>query len=444
MSTPEATAGHAPAADRQGGLGDAERAERAMASLARSLDARTSMNLDACIHCGMCADACHFHVATDDARYIPILKAEPLKRVYKRECGPFAPIFRLLGLSRPFTGEDLAEWQHLLYDSCNLCGRCSLICPMGIDVAGLVAETRHAMFDAGLAPRELYEAAESQYRSGVPGTGGDPYRDRLLAIGDDYGVDMPLDKARPDVLVTLSSLELEQYPGQVAALARVMHHLRVPFTFLSEALLADNFAYYAGSRDWQRHISQGLIEQARACGAETVIVPECGHAYTALRWEAADLVGEPLPFRVLHVSEFLAEELDAGRLRLRQADGEPVTFQDPCQVVRKGGVIEAPRALLKAMGIDVRETGPHVGFGYCCGGGGGVNMIGRADELRYRAVEVKFREIAATGAERVITTCAGCRHTFDDARGHARGHVPPESLLELVAGHLDGAEEKSR
>jgi len=443
-STDAVATGRSPAADHQGELSEGERARRAMASLARSFDARTAMNLDACIHCGMCADACHFFVATDDPRYTPILKAEPLKQAYKREAGPFAPLFRWLGLKPPVSGEELAEWQHLVYDSCNLCGRCSLVCPMGIDVASLVEETRRAMFDAGLAPRELYEAAEHQYRDGRPHTGEEPYRNQLTAIGHEHDVVIPLDRDGADVLVTVSSLELEQYPGQVAALARVMEHLGDDYTFRSDALVADNFAYFAGSREWQRAISQRIVEEARACGASTVIVPECGHTYTALRWQAADLLGEPLPFRVLHVSEYLAEQLRAGRLRLRRADTGSATFHDPCQLVRKGGVTGAPRALLAALGVELHEPGPHVGFHYCCGGGGGVAMIGRADELRHRTVEVKLREIEATGADELFTACAGCRYSFDDAIRHSRGSKTPRSLIELVAEHLDETEEADR
>lgn len=443
-STNAVASGGSTGIDRQGEWNEAERARRALASLARGFDARTAMNLDACIHCGMCAEACHFYVATEDPRYTPILKAEPLKQAYKRESGPFAPLFRWFGLKAPVTGDELSEWQHLVYDSCNLCGRCSLVCPMGIDVASLVEETRHAMFDAGLAPRELYEAAEHQYHDGRPHQGDEPYRNQLAAIGREHDVAIPLDRDDADVLVTVSSLELEQYPGQVAALARVMEHLGDNYTFRSDALVADNFAYFAGSREWQRAISLRLIEEARACGVSTVIVPECGHTYTALRWEAADLLGEALPFRVLHTSEYLAEQLEAGRLRLRQADTGSVTFHDPCQIVRKGGITEAPRALLAALGVELREPGPHVGFHYCCGGGGGVAMIGRADELRHRAVEVKLNEIEATGAQELVTACAGCRYSFDDAVRHSRGSRTPGSLVELVARHLDETEESTR
>ncbi len=155
----------------------------AMRGFARETGALSAFRLESCIHCGICADACQFYIATEDPQYTPIWKVEPFKQAYKRESSPFAPLFRLLGLKREVTAEQLAEWQHLLFDSCNMCGRCSLICPMGIDVAALIEQARHAMFEAGLAPRELYAKAAHQQATGQPEASVEPYRDQLLAIG---------------------------------------------------------------------------------------------------------------------------------------------------------------------------------------------------------------------------------------------------------------------
>ena len=118
------------------------------------------------------------------------------------------------------------------------------------------------------------------------------------------------------------------------------------------------------------------------------------------------------------------------------ADTGAATFQDPCQLTRKGGVNHAPRALMRAMGIDVHEMENHGNFSFCCGGGGGVVDIAAAAPLRYRTLEVKLREIDATGAETFLTSCSDCRRTFDDARGHFAWDKSPASLLELVAANL--------
>jgi Fe-S oxidoreductase len=413
----------------------------AMRGFAQEIGALSAFRLESCIHCGICADGCHYYIATEDPQYTPIWKVEPFKQAYKREASAFAPLFRLFGLKREVTADQLAHWQHLLFDSCNMCGRCSLICPMGIDVAALIEQARHAMFEAGLAPRELYEKASHQEKTGQPEISAEPYREQLLAIGTQFGVRIPLDEPEVELMLCVPRTDIEHYPKAVAALARVMQHLDVSFTFRSDGLLAENYGYFAGGKSWQRDISRRLIEQAIACKAKTLIVPECGHAYTALRWEAADLYGKPLPFKVRHVTEFLAEELQAGRLRLGATTTGATTFHDPCQLVRKGGVNDAPRLLMKAMGIELHELKNHGGFTFCCGGGGGVIDIERAAPLRYRTMENKLREIDDTGAQTFLTSCSDCRRTFDDARAHFNWQKTPHSLLELVADNVIAAEK---
>lgn len=423
-------------ADRQGSLSDQERAERALRSFALDYGAMTAMRLESCIHCGICADACHYYIATEDPQYTPVWKVEPFKQAYKREAGPFAPFYKLLGLKPKVTAKELDRWQHLLFDSCNLCGRCSLICPMGIDIAALIEQARRAMFDAGLAPKELYDKAKLQHETGQPEASVEPYRQKLEAIGREYDVEIPMDKAQVEVMLTVPRTDIEHYPKAVAALARVMQHLGVSCTFRSDGLVAENYGYYAGGREWQRDISKRLIDQAVACGARVLIVPECGHAYAALRWEAADLYGKRLPFRVRHITEYLAEQLQDGKLKLRKAGNGSVTFHDPCQLVRKGGITDAPRQLMQALGVDLHELENHKGFSFCCGGGGGVLDIERAAPLRYRAMESKLREVDDAKAETFLTSCSDCRRTFDDARTHFNWDKSPHSLLELVADNL--------
>ena len=125
--------------DKQGDRPDADRLAAAMAGFAKDMGRAAAVYMESCIHCGNCAEACHFYVQTGDPKYTPIWKLEPFKQAYKREAGPFAWLYRALNLKHAVTVEELEEWQHLLYDSCTVCGRCTMICPMGIDIASLIS-----------------------------------------------------------------------------------------------------------------------------------------------------------------------------------------------------------------------------------------------------------------------------------------------------------------
>jgi len=423
--------------DKQGTLGDDERVERAMMSFIRDFGRTSALYMESCVHCGMCAEACHFYQATKDPQYTPVWKLEPFKQAYKREYGPFALIYRTLNLKPRVTAAELEQWQHLLYDSCTVCGRCSLTCPMGIDLASLISQARHGMFQAGLVPHELWAVAERAAREGSP-LGATPkvFADRISWLADEHEIDIPLDKARADVLCTMSSIEIMKYPEAVVATARIMRHLGLDWTFRSDGYEATNFGLLSGNTEWQKQLSLKLIDAAVACGAKLLVLPECGHAYGALRWMGANVYGKPLPFRVLHISELLAEHVRDGTLRLKKL-GKSVTFHDPCQVSRRGGATAAPRAVLAALGVELREMQPSKDTNWCCGGGGGVVAIHRADELRYKVFRMKMEQIEATHADLPVTSCGNCRQTFDDGQRHFKWDQTMHSLLDLVAENLD-------
>jgi len=422
--------------DRQGDAPDTERVQTAMANFMRDMSQQVATYMESCIHCGQCASACHFYESTRDPKYTPIWKLEPFKQAYQRDAGPFAWLYKALNLKREVTLEQLEEWQELLYDSCTMCGRCTMICPMGIDIASLVGLARHAMFHAGLVPHELWAVAERAEREGSP-LGATPkvLKDRIEWLADEHDVDIPLDKARADILATLSSIEIMKYPQSIVALARVLGHMGADWTLRSDGYEATNFGMLSGNAQWQRDSSMKLINAAIACGAKTLILPECGHAYSALRWNGANVYGKPLPFRVLHISEFLAENVGSGRIRVNKL-AKSVMFHDPCQVSRRGGATQAPREVLRALGSELREPESGGDLNWCCGGGGGVVAIHRADPIRYRAFEIKMRQIDATGADIAMTSCANCRQTFDDGRAHFHWDRTMTSLLEAVADNL--------
>jgi Fe-S oxidoreductase len=424
--------------DKQGDVPDAERVERAMQNFVKDFGRTAAIYMESCIHCGMCADACHFYVTTEDPKYTPIWKLEPFKQAYKREYGPFAWLYRTLNLKGKITVERLEEWQELIYDSCTVCGRCSLMCPMGIDIASLVSLARHGMAKSGLVPHELWAVAERAEKEGSP-LGATPkvFKDRIEWLADDHEVEIPVDQEKADVMCTMSSIEIMKYPDSIVATARIMNHLGVDWTFRLDGYEATNFGLLSGNAEWQKDMSLKLINAAIACGAKTLVLPECGHAYGALRWSGANMYGKPLPFRIMHIAEFLAENAKSGKLKLKKL-GKSVTFHDPCQIARRGGAIEAPRDVLAALGVELREMEPGKGLNWCCGGGGGVVTIHRADPIRYKVFQLKMNQIEDTGAELPVTSCANCRQTFDDGQAHFKWDKKMNSLLEMVADNLEG------
>ena len=87
-----------PGFDTQGERDDEARVDAAMRSFVREFGVTAALHMESCVRCGICAEACHFHIATRDPKYTPVHKLELFRRAYFREASPFAPLVRALGL----------------------------------------------------------------------------------------------------------------------------------------------------------------------------------------------------------------------------------------------------------------------------------------------------------------------------------------------------------
>jgi Fe-S oxidoreductase len=307
---------------------------------------------------------------------------------------------------------------------------------MGIDIAELVKQARHGMFDAGLVPARLALMDRTARQWGSTATPGEDLPDILAEVAAAHGVTIPCDLDRADILVTAAPAELSEHTKSLADAAKILNRIGARWTMHREGFDASNIGYNNGDIALQEKLTRALVDTAVKIGAGTVILPECGHAYGAARWEAARWYGDALPpVRIIHMTEFLDELIASGRIRLNRI-GQTATFHDPCQIVRRGGLEAAARRVLAALGFDLIELADHGLTGYCCGGGGGVVSNVRAAPLRHKVFELKRAQVEATGAERLVTSCGQCRITLEMGAKQAGWDKPTESLLELVADNL--------
>jgi Fe-S oxidoreductase len=253
---------------------------------------------------------------------------------------------------------------------------------------------------------------------------------------EETGIEIPVDKAGADYMVIMSSMEIMGYPEYLGSLARIFKQTGISWTVSSEAFEATNSGIQIGVSDIARQIVSRVVDAAEKLGVKYVISPECGHAFTALRWDGPNLIGRPYKFEVVHVLELLDQLRADGRLKTKGKMSESLTLHDPCQIVRRGGIVAEPRNLIDMVASDFREMEDSGVYNWCCGGGGGVSANSRAEELRFKVFKIKKRQIEGTGAGTMITACANCRNMLEDGLEHYKMDTKMIGITELVAEYL--------
>jgi len=411
--------------------------ERGLNAFKEQVDAPVAAFFSSCVSCGMCAEACLFYTETGDPKYTPIRKLEPLRRVWEQEYTLVGKLKKVLGLVEPVTDELLQEWQELLYDSCTMCARCSMVCPVGNDIAYMVRKAREGMVASGNSPDDVKAAAERAVRIGSPmGLRYKALAAQIRHIEADSGLTIPMDVEGADYMPLLSSMEVINFPEYIESLARIFKQAGISWTLCSDAFEATNTGVQIGSSDIARELVQRIVDGAEKLKVKYVIAPECGHAYTSIRWDGPNLIDRPFPFKVLHILELLNELRASGRIKTENLSNERMTFHDPCSIARKGGVIESPRKLMEMVNSNFVEMKDHGKLNWCCGGGGGVSANTDAEELRLKVFKRKKDQIEETGATRLVTACANCRLVIEEGLEQYSVELPLEGLTELVAQHL--------
>lgn len=139
--------------------------------------------------------------------------------------------------------------------------------------------------------------------------------------------------------------------------------------------------------------------------------------------------GAAIAARTRDITELIAAAIDEGRLPKFAATGERVVVQDPCHLEHGQGIVDQPRAILRAAGYTVVDADPG---GLCCGAAGAYQM--HHPEVGEQLGTRKAEKVASSGTTTVATANAGCEmqlRRFLDA-GYTIRH--PVELYAQKAG----------
>ncbi|MDA8219237.1 MAG: TusE/DsrC/DsvC family sulfur relay protein [Dehalococcoidales bacterium] len=416
--------------------------EAAMKVFDTKLTRQMAVNMHACVHCGMCFESCHYYLATGDPKVTPAYKAEQLRGLYKRRydwLGRLAPGW--VHATQP-TDEQVAALYEAAYGNCTMCRRCNLNCPMGLDMALMMRTARWMLNSQGLIPPGLKATVDAHLATGNNmGISREDFLDTVEWLEeelqkelDDPDYRIPVDQPGTEYLICLNPREVKWYPLLFMAQFKTCYAAGLNVGLSSAYWDATNYGLFSGDDAACKQIVTNTIEEAVRLKAKTLILTECGHGYRVYRWEAPGWYGKPMPVNVVSYIELTAEQIRQGRIRVDKTRNiERVTYHDPCNQARNGGIIDEPRYILSKVVMDFQEMEPHGVNNFCRGGGGGALTMSEFRSRRLAAAKVKADQITATGAKIVATSCHNCIDQMSEVSRHYKLGVKVLNLCELVA-----------
>ena len=391
--------------------------------------------LETCTRCGVCTEACHVYASMGQTKHIAAYRAEIVRRIYKKYFKARGKLWPSVGESKELSEMALEELSEAAY-SCTGCRRCMVYCPFGIDTQMLMSIAKLLLVGAKAEPEILTMLADTSIEKGKS---LDLFKEHFLTGIKNLEAEV-VAKWKGEAGQTPIPVDVEGADLLYVALAGA--HSIVPAAAVFNAagenwtlsfFEAVNFGAFVGDPTRTKLILDRIVSEAKRLRVKEVCICECGTAYRVMK----QLAGKQ-PFQVSSITEVHARYIREGRIKLDKSKfKQGITYHDPCQIARNGGVIDEPRYVLQNLTDDYREMTSKVPYNWCCGGGGGLVALGEETlEFRMKSAKVKVDQVKETGAEILATACENCHTQLSNLNDHYKMGVDVQFLSSMVADAL--------
>ncbi len=423
------------------------KAGKVIERLEQKVNRQMMLSLAACVHCGMCTDQCHYVLANpDDVSYAPAYKADKIRKLFKAHIDWTGRTFPWwVGARSVYTDEELEDLKDTVFGKCTNCRRCSLNCPMGVDMATFNRMARGLLVHVGVMPEGVAVVAKDQWEIGNQmGVLQEDYLETLAWMEEelqseynDPAIKIPIDKADADVVYSINPREAKYDPRTIAEAAAIFHFAGENWTMPSDGWDMTNFGLFNGDDELGGAVAGRLYDAVERLRGKKLVISECGHGFRSTRCEAPNWGKRDVPFPMESAVITMLRYIKEGRIQVdKSKNTEPVTYHDSCNNARSCGMTEEPRELLKLICTDFREMHPNRAENYCCTGGGGAMSMAEYAPRRLKSARIKAEQLKATGAKIVVTSCHNCVDGLFDLIKHYKLDMQVKLLVNLVASAL--------
>ncbi len=380
----------------------------------------TINSVESCINCGLCI------------QYCPVIAAIGINRF----SGPRSIAVQLSRSPPEFWAT--ADTVYL----CTGCGTCREICPKNVNIPEVVNMIRARIFDhrPDLVPKALHVVREviTEHKLAF-----EPWDDkeeknesrdvRLERLGLPFIENPFLEKAE---VLFYPGCQAEERAQEVREAAKViLDFFDVNFTILEEMSCCGLPSVLMGDSETAKSLAKFLNEKVKKLDPELVVTTCAGCTSNLSEIAERDNWG----VRIVHILEFLAEEIGFKRLNLAVKDASGfsdvhISVHDPCHLIKHTSrrVMEYAIDILRQFpGVKVTESEAKDS---CCGGGGLVAY--HASDVANAVVIENLEAIKKTGAERLVTPCPLCTAQIESNLFKTGSSVEVDDLTVFIAQRL--------
>jgi Fe-S oxidoreductase len=314
---------------------------------------------------------------------------------------------------------------------CTTCGKCPQRCPRGVGTMDVSVSFRRIASEADIIPAPVHTVTTSLASQ------GNPLREERSTRGD-WAKDL-------SVKTFTDGMEILYFPGcyysydrrmrkATEATVKILNAAGVDFGILgSKETCCGESIRKTGAEELFKQLAKENIKNFIDAGVKKILVSS-PHCYHTFKNEYPDF---KVDFEIVHITQYLFELINNGRLKFNNKLAKNVTYHDPCYLGRHNNIYEEPREVLNAIsGLKLVEMSETRKDSLCCGGGGGRIWMETPKGERFS--DIRMEQASAVKAEVLVTSCPYCITNFEDSRLNMPESeaIEVKDLTEIVAEAL--------
>ena len=336
-----------------------------------------------CPSCGVCIDACPMSAVKANTRDTTVYLNRQIKRYNERRI------------------EEIS-------DKCLLCGKCTAVCPVGVQGDRL-----------RIAQRSIRKYNISQDYSNIDTNSLKNQLNNFVTTENNFVSDIHNQK-----VLYYAGCMTSLTPMIMKSMTSLLKKAGVNYGIMDKdgGICCGRPMLMAGRIDQAMELVAKNTEIIKESGADILLL-SCPICYKIFKEKYA-LEG----IEILHHTEYIDRLIKEGRLKVRKSEKSYV-YHDPCELGRGCGIYDQPRNVVSSAGelVEAEKNGKE---SICCGGS--LGSLTLSFDKRKALTENALKNLTIASPDEVITACPLCRSTFN-----RYSHTPVRDIAELIDSNTE-------